>query len=53
MNDNNQSYLDVVTAEEHILLSPKHLGRLKEGVTAQLDSKLHVVSSKWEWKSFW
>ena len=46
MSDCSYSHLEEISSQRHIVLSPKFLGNIKNGVAAQLNSELQLLA-KW------
>ena len=44
--DDTLSCLELVTSEQHVMLSPKYMGRVADGIREQLDEKLKLFSEQ-------
>ena len=44
--DDPLSCLQLVTIDQHLMLSPKYLGRISDGIREQLDAKLKLYSEE-------
>jgi len=44
--DDRLSCLELITIDQHVMISPKYMGRVADGIREQLDARLKLYSEQ-------